>query len=192
MTKGGLRVKAVPNIISAFRICLVPVFIIVYFSNVHTTKIYAVLVYALAAFSDFLDGFLARRYKASSNLGKILDPLGDKLMTFSVLVCITIDGVIPIWAVIVAGVKELLMGAGGIVLHNIAHTEIPPSNIIGKASTVVFFLVCVTLLLFKEMPRSAAIALISVAIALMFFALASYIKTYITVMKNRDKGKLGI
>ena len=179
--------KAVPNIISVFRICLVPVFIIVYFSAGNDTKVFAVLVYALASFSDFLDGFLARKFKASSNLGKVLDPLGDKMMTIAAMICITIDLVIPIWAVIVAGVKELLMGAGGIVLFKKARTEIPPSNIIGKASTVVFFLVCAALMLLKNIPPSVAVALISVAIALMFLALASYIKTYFKVMKNREK-----
>ena len=179
--------KAVPNIISVFRICLVPLFVVVYFYDGNDTKIYAVLVYALAALSDFLDGYLARRYKAASNLGKVLDPLGDKMMTIAAMICITIDRVIPIWAVIVAVVKELMMGAGGIVLFKKARTEIPPSNIIGKASTVVFFLVCVTLMLLKNIPHSVAVALISTAIALMFLALASYIRTYITVMKNREK-----
>ena len=182
--------KIVPNIISVFRICLVPVFITVYFYDGNDMKIYAVLVYALASFSDFLDGYLARRFKAASNLGKVLDPLGDKMMTFSAMVCITIDGVIPVWAVIVAGVKELMMGAGGIVLYKKARTEIPPSNIIGKTSTVVFFLVCVALMLLKNIPHSVAVAMISVAIGLMFLALASYIKTYITVMKNREKDSL--
>jgi len=56
-------VRFVPNIISIFRICLVPVFIIVYFSGDEDSNIYAVLIYALAAFSDFLDGFIARKYK---------------------------------------------------------------------------------------------------------------------------------
>ena len=182
------RVKAVPNIISIFRICLVPVFIVVYFSYSGDTKIYAVLVYALATFSDFLDGFLARKFKASSNLGKILDPLGDKMMTISVMACITIDKVIPVWAVFIAGVKELLMGAGGIVLYKMTHAEVPPSNIIGKTSTVIFFLVCVTLMLFRDLPGVAATALISFAIALMFLALASYIRTYIKIMKNRGLG----
>ena len=181
--------KAIPNMISVFRICLVPVFIIVYFSDGNDTKIYAVLVYALAALSDFLDGYIARRFKAASNLGKVLDPLGDKMMTIAAMICITIDGVIPVWTVIVAGVKELMMGTGGIVLYRKARIEIPPSNIIGKTSTVVFFLVCVTLMLLKNIPHSVAVALISVAIALMFLALASYIRTYITVMKNREKGR---
>ena len=183
-----MRVKIVPNLLSIFRICLVPVFIAIYFSDEHDTKLYAVLVYALASFSDFLDGFLARRLKASSPLGKVLDPLGDKLMTIAALTCITIDGIIPIWAVLIAGVKEILMAIGGFVMHKLAKADIPPSNMIGKTSTVVFFLVCVALMLFRAIPGGAATAMISVAIVLMFVALASYLKTYIAVMNNRDRG----
>ena len=179
--------RVVPNIISVFRICLVPIFIAVYFSDGNDIKLYAVFVYALATFSDFLDGFLARKYKASTNLGKLLDPLGDKLMTFSVILCMTIRGPIPIWAVLIVGIKEVLMAIGGFVVHKVAHVEIPPSNLIGKTSTVVFFLVCVTIMLFKDISAGATIGMVSGAIILMFIALASYVNTYITVMKNRDK-----
>jgi len=179
-------VKFIPNIISVFRICLVPVFIVVYFSDDTDNNLYAVLIYALAAFSDFLDGFLARKFEVSSNLGKVLDPLGDKLMTISVMVCITIDGLIPLWAVLLAGLKELLMGAGGLVLHKKAHVELPPSNLIGKTSTVVFFLVCVTLMLFRKLSEWASILLISVAIGLTFVALVSYLIKYVRIMKNME------
>jgi len=181
-------VKIVPNILSIFRICLVPVFIVVYFTVPGDSKIYPVLIYALASITDFLDGFLARRYKAASELGKILDPMGDKMMTITVMVCITIDGIIPLWAVLVAGVKELIMAIGGLVMHKVAHSDIPPANLLGKVSTVVFFLVCVTLMLFRSIPENTAIALISFAIALTLIALISYLNTYITVMKNRNTG----
>ena len=177
--------KIVPNIISIFRICLVPVFIIVYFTDNSDIKVYAVLVYAIASLSDFFDGYLARRLEASTNLGKLLDPLGDKLMTFAVLVCITIDRPILIWAALAMFVKEILMGIGGIVLHKMANAQLLPANIIGKTSTVVFFVICVTLMLVRSVPDAAAIAMISGAIALMFAALASYILGYIKVMKNR-------
>lgn len=178
--------KAVPNIISIFRICLVPVFILAYFSDARDIKVYAIVVYALASFSDFLDGFLARKFEASSNLGKILDPLGDKLMTFAVVLCLTIDmGGLMIWAVIVLGVKEICMGIGGYVVHRVAQVEIPPSNLIGKMSTVVFFLVCVAIMIF-EIPETVAIVMISGAIVLALLTFVSYIRTYISVMKNRE------
>ena len=181
-----LSVKVVPNVLSIFRICLVPVFIVVYFSGAYDTKLYPALVYAIASFSDFLDGFLARKLKASSKLGMILDPLGDKLMTISVMVCITIDGIIPFWAVLIAGIKEILMAIGGLVIHKVAHANILPSNLLGKTSTVVFFLVCVALMLFRDIPGGVAIVMISFAIALTLCALASYLNKYIIVMKNRS------
>ena len=179
--------KIVPNLLSIFRICLVPVFVVLYFSDTYDHKLYPVLIYALASFSDFLDGFLARRLKVQSKLGMILDPLGDKLMTITAMVCITIDGIIPFWAVLVAGVKEILMAIGGFVIHKVAHADILPSNMLGKTSTVVFFVVCATLMLFRDIPGTIAVTLISLAIAMTLIALTGYLNSYITVMRNRER-----
>jgi len=179
-----MRMKIVPNIISVFRICLVPVFIVIFFNDDSDRKLYAVVVYVIAAFSDFLDGFLARKYDATSNMGKLLDPLGDKLMTISAMVCITIEGLIPFWAVLVAGSKELLMGAGGIVLHKKARMELLPSNLIGKTASVVLFLVCATLMIFIKIPHWASITLISIAIGLTFMALVSYLNKFTRIMRD--------
>jgi hypothetical protein len=77
------------------------------------------------------------------------------------------------------------MGIGGFVLHKLAHAELLPANILGKASTVVFFLVCITLMLFRDIPSGAATAMISFALGLMLIALVSYINMYINVMKER-------
>lgn len=169
---------------------MVPLFVAVYFSGAGAegaAKKYAIAVYALAAFTDFLDGFLARRYKLMTELGKILDPLGDKLMTIAVLTCITIDGLIPVWAVLVAAAKEALMAIGGFLLHRKADGRIPPSNILGKASTVVFFLVCVTLMLFRgRIDETAATAMISAALGLMLMALGSYIITFTSHFNKAD------
>lgn len=178
--------KNVPNILSTIRICLVPVFVITYFYESGSVKIYAAVVYALASFTDFLDGYIARKYCLISDLGKILDPLGDKLMTVAVLVCITVDQVIPIWAVVVAITKELLMLLGGAIIRKREGGEIPSSNIIGKTSTVVFFVVCVTLMLVKGIPDKVATLMISTAIILMLMALVSYIRTFIHIMKKTD------
>ena len=179
--------KVVPNLLSFFRICLVPVFVIAYFLDDHEVKYYAVLVYAIAGLSDFLDGFIARRFQAQSKLGKLLDPLGDKLMTFTVLICITITRPVLLWAVLVFFVKEVCMGIGGLVIHKVANIELPPSNLIGKISTFVFFLVCAALMLFSQIPDSIANILTSVAICLALIALAVYINSYIRIMKARPK-----
>jgi len=166
----------------------VPVFVIVYFTDSNDIKYYAILVYAIAGLSDFLDGFIARKFNAQSKLGKLLDPLGDKLMTFTVLVCITISKPILLWAAIVFFVKEVLMGIGGLILHKKAHVELPPANLIGKTSTLVFFLVCVALMLFSTViPNYVANILTSVAICLTLIALAIYLKSYVKIMRSRSR-----
>jgi len=167
----------------------VPVFIAAYFLDDRDIRYYAILVFAIAGLSDILDGYLARKFKAQSKLGMLLDPLGDKLMTFTVLVCIAITMPIILWAVIIFFIKEVLMGIGGLVIHKKAHIELPPANIIGKISTIVFFLVCLTLMLFSNLSnaddfKSLAIILVSGAIGLALVALASYIVSYIKIMKS--------
>jgi CDP-diacylglycerol--glycerol-3-phosphate 3-phosphatidyltransferase len=178
-------VKKVPNLLSAFRICLVPIFIFVYFTETGEVKAYAVAIYCLAGVTDFLDGYLARRFALTSNLGKVLDPLGDKLMMVSALTCITIDGIIPPYAVAIAFTKEAVMGLGGLVLHRRVR-EIPPSNIVGKASTVVFIAVCGALMLFRAIPPRAAELMIAGALTLMFAALVSYIFTFARALRDNN------
>ncbi|MDR0905113.1 MAG: CDP-alcohol phosphatidyltransferase family protein [Oscillospiraceae bacterium] len=181
-----MKLKNVPNIISAFRILLVPVFIFVYFADAHYVKGFAIGVYALAAITDFLDGAIARRYNLISNLGKVLDPLGDKMMMVAAMICITIDGFLPVWAVSVVVIKELLMGIGGFVIHRRVKAEIPPSNIFGKTTTVVFIVVCLTLMAFPDIPPTYATAMVGVALGLMFAALLSYILMFSAMMKKKN------
>ncbi|MDR0838671.1 MAG: CDP-alcohol phosphatidyltransferase family protein [Oscillospiraceae bacterium] len=185
-----MTLKPVPNLLSAFRIVLVPFFVLAYFSDAGDVKTGAVAIFALAAVTDVLDGYIARRFKLTSNLGKVLDPLGDKMMTVAAMVCITIDGLIPVWAVSTAVVKELLMGIGGLLIHRRARVEIPPSNIFGKITTVVFVAVCIALMLFPQIPRAAAKAMIGIALALTIAALLSYILTFSAVMKKQAHEKL--
>ena len=179
-------IKLIPNLLSIFRICLVPVFIVAYFIDPNQVKINAIIILAIASFSDFLDGYIARKFKAVSSLGKVLDPMGDKLMIVAVLVCITIDGIIPFWAVLIVFIKELLMTIGGFVIHRTIKTSMPQSNIWGKVSTVVFSAVCLALMIFINIPQIIAIAMITAAIVLMLVALASYIISYDKMMKSRN------
>ena len=181
--------RNIPNILSAFRICLVPCFITVYFSEASDAKIYSVLIYALASFTDFLDGFIARKHKLVTNLGRVLDPLGDKLMTTAVLVCIAIDGVIPYWILGAVVGKEVLMAAGGLVLHKKFPGQMPPSNILGKMTTVLFFLVCIALMLFRSIPSQTATIMVSAAVGLMLMAFGSYVMTFYSLVRKASLHK---
>ena len=180
--------KNIPNILSVIRICLVPVFVGVYFSEEGSDmRLGAALVYAVASLTDMLDGYLARRNNWISNLGRILDPLGDKLMVCAVITCITLDHRIHPVALVLFVAKELLMLAGGIVISKKFKMDMPPSNILGKLSTVLFFLVCATVLLFPGIPQVFIDALITLALVVTFAALGGYIVTFKNVTQKRKQ-----
>jgi CDP-diacylglycerol--glycerol-3-phosphate 3-phosphatidyltransferase len=174
----------IPNVLSIFRLCLVPVFILTYFDGAPNATLRAAAVYAIAAATDVMDGYIARKFDKTSQLGRVLDPLADKLMAFSVLVCITIDELIPIWAVTVFFVKECLMGIGAALLFK-RISDTPPSNAFGKISTVAFFAVCVILIVGKGyIPGPVPEILITAAIVLMLLAFATYVQKFVILEKN--------
>lgn len=174
----------VPNILSIFRLLLVPVFAVVFFQpwpNAHT---WAALVYLVAFLTDIADGWIARHFNQITRLGRILDPMADKLMTFTVIICITVDEVIPLWAVIVFFCKELTMAIGGYIMYH-KLGDVIPSNWLGKLSTGVFFLVCVGLVLFPGLPRPCRVGLIGFALALTLAALCGYIYQFCRTLRER-------
>ena len=77
-----------PNKLSTLRICMVPLFIAAYFLPYSWGAFVAVGIFALAAFTDFLDGHIARKYNLVSDLGKLLDPIADKILVCAALFCV--------------------------------------------------------------------------------------------------------
>jgi len=169
-----------PNALSLFRLCLVPVFAGAFFSGSPNAHLWAAGVYALAFVTDIADGYIARKFDMITKLGRILDPLADKLMTFTVIICVCLDAVIPVWAVVVFFCKEALMGVGGLALYRRTH-DMPPSNWLGKASTGVFFVVLAALVLFP-IPRPWSTVLITLALAITIAALIRYALAFRQIM----------
>jgi len=108
-----------PNIITLARICLTPVIALLPFIQGFGPKFIAFLVFLIAAFSDILDGWLARRSNTVSDLGKLLDPIADKLLLFATLIpifwmtrhpTILVDYRIPWWGSLPVWVALLLVG----------------------------------------------------------------------------------
>lgn len=177
-----------PNILSLLRLCLVPVYVFVYFSGLENARLWAAVVYALATFTDILDGHIARKHNLITNLGKVLDPLGDKMLTVAVLACLAIDDVIPGWIVFIVIGKEAMMGLGGLLIHRHAKVEIPPSNYIGKSATALFFITCVILMLF-DLGKTASVILVSLAVLVSLVAFVNYLRHFIGIMKTSKETK---
>lgn len=173
-----------PNFLSLIRLLLVPVFAKVFFLPVPAARQWAALIYAAAFATDIADGYIARRFHQVTRLGRILDPLADKLMTFTVILCVAAAGILPTWAVVLFFCKELLMGLGGVFMFRRTQ-DVIPSNWLGKASTGVFFVVLAALVLFP-IPYPWAVALISFALALAFAALLRYAAAFRKIMKPKN------
>ncbi len=175
-----------PNILSIFRMCLVPVFIIVFFSGTPNAHFYAAIVYALAGVTDVLDGMIARKFNLITRLGKILDPLADKMMTITVFVCITISGIIPWWIIALIFAKDLMLVLGGVSLYQ-EMSAVFKSNIFGKLATIFLVLGGIVLLLFENLvPEIFKTVFAYGAVFLSFLAFFSYLYQFIKFKKTHD------
>ena len=142
-----------PNALSLVRLVLVPVFLAVFLAS-SDNYIVAAMVYLVASATDVLDGIIARSTNQITQLGRILDPLADKLMSAAVLVCLWVRAILPWWVVAVYFLKEMVMGAGALVQFRII-SDVPPSKILGKLATVLMFATCLFLMLINGIREYA-------------------------------------
>ena len=122
-----------PNFLTLLRMLMVPVVIILFTQGKLN---WALAFFLLAGLTDVLDGYLARRNHQITNFGKVMDPLADKLMLLTTLICLCVTGYIPLWVPIVIGVKECTMIAVASFLYS--KDIVLPANIFGKLATVLF------------------------------------------------------
>jgi len=101
-----------PNIITLFRIAMVPVLVLLLKSEDYA---YALFVFLLAGVSDALDGYIAKRFGFVSQLGAVMDPLADKLLLVSSYVMLTVLGQIPFWLLLCVAFRDLLIVGGYLV-----------------------------------------------------------------------------
>ena len=169
----------IPNMLSLMRLLMVPLFPIIYNSGAPHAHLYAAGLYLIAACTDVVDGWLARRNGQITRLGRILDPLADKSMAFTVLLTITIAGVVHWWAVLVLFAKELTMGIGAMTMLRKRNDVFPAVNI-GKIATVVFFAVCIILVVFKnQITPLVSNTMLAVAVSMNLIALFYYLYMYL-------------
>ncbi len=125
-----------PNKLTMLRIILIPVFVVLFVLEFPNHMIWALAVFAIAAITDQLDGHLARKNNQVTSFGKLADPLADKLLTISALICFVEKGLwyIPGWAVIVIIGRELIVT--GIRMIALTDNTVIAASIWGKAKTV--------------------------------------------------------
>lgn len=169
-----------PNILTAIRFALIPIFAYYLIAGEYYT---AVFLFLLGGLTDVLDGYIARKFNLITSWGKLADPLADKLMQITALVILTIiKGVIPpeLLAIVVA--KEIFMGIGSILLYK-QKNYVVSANWYGKLATVVFYF-AIIMIIFRA-PYSSVYIWIAVIATL--FAFIMYARTFQTIKNSVEK-----
>lgn len=143
-----------PNLLTLFRLALIPVYINVFFSDMPYRNTWAFLIVILAGLSDIVDGYIARRYGWTTQVGAMLDPLADKLMMLTVFLSMLLTGRISIYAAVAIFIRDLGMIIGSAIFH-FRGVRTVPANVLGKATTVLYYVAFVFLLF--EWPYGQAL-----------------------------------
>jgi cardiolipin synthase len=153
MTVGNATIN-IPNILTITRILLVPLFVILLTKKAVPL---ALVVFAVMALSDFLDGFLARHFNQQSRLGAYLDPVADKLLMTASFVCMAILKLIPSWLTVIVISRDVIICVGMfvIVLTN-SRYEMGPSRA-SKWTTALQLTTVFLALLAVELPWFAPV-----------------------------------
>jgi len=153
--------KHIPNILTTFRLFLIPVF--AYFVIFAYNLWAAAIVFIIAGATDVADGFIARKCNAISDFGKFYDPLVDKLFQISAVVCLYIARILPNWIIFFIIFKEGSMIIIGMIFY--FKKIVINSHWYGKAATVVFYLAILVMLLTQGMNDSLTIVLLCTVVA---------------------------
>ena len=172
-----------PNKLTMFRVILIPVFIIVLMAGVFSeplNRYIGVAVFCIASFTDYLDGNIARKYNLVTNFGKFMDPLADKLLVSSALICMIELGMLPAWIVIIIISREFI--TTGFRLIAVENGVVIAASWWGKIKTVMQMAMIIVVML----GINNLIGMVLIALATIFTVISGvdYIVKNIGVLKN--------
>lgn len=174
----------VPNLLTMLRMVLIPVYWVLFMRD---QRIPALIVFAIASITDFLDGRIARKYNLITSFGKLFDPLADKLMVLSVMLGFSIKGVIPWFVLVIVLVKECLMLLGGMLM--LKRGFVVYAEMIGKVAQTAM-LAALILCFFEEQFTALGVPVhlivLGCAVALTLVALIFYAYRALQWLKEKD------
>lgn len=148
-----MRPSDLPNLITVFRFLLVPPVVVLLLKGRFGS---ALLIFAVAGFSDALDGYLAKRHNWTSRAGALMDPLADKLLLVSAFITLGWLGLIPLWLVALVILRDLVIVTGAIIYHmRIEQLEAAPS-LVSKLNTFTQIMLLLAIMFnqaFRELPE---------------------------------------
>ena len=178
------RIWTVPNVMSFFRLLLIPIIMWVYLAKKDYVLVAVLLV--VSGITDVADGFIARHFNQVSNLGKMLDPVADKFTEGILMILLALR--YPLfWAdVAIFAVGAFLMSFWGIRAINRSHL-VNPAHWYGKITTVFLYASIFTLLLWEKIPKAAANAIIVICGLLVIGNVTMYGLFYMRLRRERLK-----
>lgn len=162
---------SVPNLISYLRLLLIPVIVWAYCEK--GSGLLTAIAVALSAFTDVLDGKIARRFNMVTDIGKVLDPIADKLTQAAMMYCLLTEYELMLSALIVLVVKEIFMAVTAIIETKYS-AKINSALWYGKACTAILYAVMLILLFFTNIPLWLANTLVVISIAAMLISTVLY------------------
>ncbi len=142
---------SIPNILSVVRILLIPIFAWLYLSANSTDEfVFAAIIVVISGVTDFLDGFIARKFDMITELGKFLDPLADKLTQGTLFLCLA-HRYPHIWILLIIWIlKDGFMAIMGLILLRKKQTKLDGAKWYGKVCTAIVYLAVLGLLFFPD------------------------------------------
>ena len=163
-----------PNKLTLLRVLMIPFFVVcLLWEGGQTLRYVSAAIFIVASLTDMLDGKIARKYGLVTNFGKFMDPLADKLLVCSALICLIELGQLPAWMVIVIISREFIISGFRLIASD--NGVVIAASYWGKFKTT-FQMIAVILLIFNlEALRLLADICVWVALALTVISLADYI-----------------
>ena len=184
-TERNVKILTIPNLLSLFRICLIPLSVWLYCGKQDFSG--AGWVILLSGVTDVADGYIARRFNMVSDLGKVLDPIADKLTQTAMMLCLLTGFPLMIVSILLIVGKELFMSATGFVILRRSR-EVPGASWHGKVAT--FLLYAMLLHMFwHEIPPAVSAVSIAAGTVMMGNSFVMYAIRNIGMIRCGDSAK---
>lgn len=172
------EILTIPNLLSLFRLALIPVYMIIYFNATKPAHYFlSAAILAVSCLTDLIDGKIARHFNMISTVGKILDPIADKATQFTLIVCLAVRYPILWYLVVYFFIKESFqLIAIGLALRK--GKMLDGALLSGKVCTTVLFTSLIVLIMIPELDPNVVTIVACVDAVFMTIAFISYILAY--------------
>ena len=172
------EVFTIPNLLSLFRLVLIPVYVVIYLNATEMREYFiAAAILAVSCLTDMIDGKIARHFNMISTVGKILDPIADKLTQFTLTLCLSIKYPVLRFVLVLFVIKEGFQGIVGLI-HLRKGKMLPGALMAGKVCTTILFLSLIVLILMPDLDQRIITGIAITDFAFLTYSFVSYIFAY--------------